>query len=61
MRPMTRLVFAFVLGIALVAGARNPAAAQGSPPPASPGKPLDEFVPKERVPADADVPFPVDI
>jgi hypothetical protein len=38
------------------------AAPAASPSPAAPGKdPLVEFVPKERVPADSAVSFPVDI
>jgi hypothetical protein len=49
-------------GAAAASPQTPPPAATATPPPATPGKdPLIEFVPKEHVPADSAVAFPVDI
>ena len=44
------------------AASQDPAPAASPAPPAAPGKdPLIEFVPREHIPADSAVSFPVDI
>ena len=69
MKLASRIVLA-VLALAGLAGpapaARSWAATQEAPPAASPGPapgqdPLEEFIPREKVPADSAVSFPVDI
>ena len=69
MKLASRIVLA-VLALAGLAGpapaARPSVATQEAPSTASPGPaptqdPLEEFVPREKVPADSAVSFPVDI
>lgn len=64
------LVLLALLGLAgpgpgprpVLAGPQEPSASPPAPPAATPAKdPLLEFVPREHVPADSAVSFPVDI
>jgi hypothetical protein len=58
---LPRVLLAVLTLVGIVGGGPSPSAAQ-TPPPAPPQEdPLREFVPKERVPADSAVSFPVDI
>jgi hypothetical protein len=72
-KSVVRVSVAVLALLGLAGHARGPGAAAATPqepapgaspapPPAAPGKdPLIEFVPKEHVPADSVVSFPVDI
>jgi hypothetical protein len=72
-KSVVRVSVAVLALLGLAGHARGPGAAAAAPqepapgaspapPPAAPGKdPLIEFVPKEHVPADSVVSFPVDI